>query len=266
MNKQIIDQQAIAVVPSRKIANLPISDLDVEEDYIFFCFTKFTKTMLAIQKLIELELFEDALILTRSNYECFIHAKSVVKYNNMIDHLVEYKLGLINEKRYKYVENKKGRIVRNKIVDIANSKEFDFINQIKSIAIKANEKITYEYIYPYLCDITHCNLITSAYYRDGIKYSYDKVNEQAKFNVLLWNVYFNLKFYNTLIEAEIFEIDELEERVLDVLISDSLKLLKVFEQEEKKAIKQLDELTGSTERDSFMNYINVIKELKSNLS
>lgn len=174
-------------------------------------------------------MFEDALILTRSNYECFIHAKSIIKQNDMINHLVEYKLGLIDEKRYKYASKN--------VIDIHTSEVHPYISQVKDIAQKANEYITYKHVYSYLCDITHCNLITSSYYRDGVHYSYKLVNKEAEFNALLWNVYFNLKFYNTLIEAEIFEIEELEERVLDVLSSDSLKLMTVFEAEEKESFK-----------------------------
>lgn len=36
LNKDIVDQQSIVVVPARRQANLPVSDLDIEEDYIFF--------------------------------------------------------------------------------------------------------------------------------------------------------------------------------------------------------------------------------------
>lgn len=266
LNKLIVDQQAIAVVPGKRQGNLPVSDLDIEEDYIFYCFTKFTKTLISIQKLIESALFEDALILTRSNYECFIHAKSIIKQNDMINHLVEYKLGLIDEKRYKYALSKKGRVIRDKVIDTLTSEEHTYISQVRSIAIKANEDITYEHVYSYLCDITHCNLITSSYYRDGIHYSYELVSKEAEFNVLLWNVYFNYKFYNTLIEAEILEIEELEEMVLDVLLSDSLKLMKVFEDEEKRIIQELKNLNDEEQIEKLRNYIKVVNELKRNLT
>ena len=48
LNKLIVNNQAIAVVPGKRIANISVSDLDIEEDYIFFCFTKFTKTLISI--------------------------------------------------------------------------------------------------------------------------------------------------------------------------------------------------------------------------
>lgn len=260
LNKLIVDQQSIVVVPARRQANLPVSDLDIEEDYIFFCFAKFTKTLIAIQKLIEIELFEDALVLTRSNYECFIHAKSIIKKNDMINHLVEYKLGLIGRKRYKYAPSN-----RNYVIDIHTSEVHPYVSQVKDIAQKANESITYKHVYSYLCDITHCNLITSSYYRDGVRYSYKLVSKEAEFNVLLWNVYFNLKFYNTLIEAEIFEIEELEERVLDVLSSDSLKLMTVFEAEEKRIIQELKNLNDENQIAGLKKYLNVVEKLKRNL-
>ncbi len=266
LNKVIIDQQAIAVVPGKKVGRLPISDLDIEEDYIFFCLTKFTKTMISIQNLIKNDLYEDALILTRSNYECLIHAKAIVENNNMITHLVEYKFGLLNEKRYKFTKNNNGRINRSRIADIDNpNEEFNYIHSISSIANQANERVSYEHIYSYFCDITHCNFITSAYYRDGVNYSYEMVNDLALYNVLLWNVYFSIKFYITLIDAEIFEIEELEERVLDVLLSDPIKLLKVFEDEEKKVIQDINKLTDENAIKSLQDYLHKIKIIKGSL-
>jgi hypothetical protein len=89
LNKRIVDEYSVAVVPAKRMAQIPVNDLDVEEDFIYFCFTKFTKSMIAINELMSKELYEDALILTRSNYECFINAKSVIKTEGMIEHLVD---------------------------------------------------------------------------------------------------------------------------------------------------------------------------------
>lgn len=266
LNKLIVDEQAMAVVPAKRNDNIPVNDLDIEEDYIFFCFTKFTKSLLSIQHLVNLHLYEDALILTRSNYECLIHAKSVIKYGGMIDHLVEYKLGLRGEKRYKFAVNKKGWRVKNKIIDKGTLEEYEYIEQVRSIAKKAMETDTYDHIYSYLCEMTHCNFITSGYYRDGIIYSYELISEKALYNVLLWNVYFNLKFYNTLIEAEILEIEDLEELVQGVLITDPIKVCEIFEFEQKRIIKLFEEQPLDSEKESIEEYLEILNKLKSNLS
>jgi hypothetical protein len=248
LNKEIINTYAIAVVPSKRTGKLPINDLDIEEDFIFFCFTKFTKTMLAIESLISKDLNEDALILTRSNYECFINAKSVIKTSGMIDHLVEYKLGLVNEKRYK----KKSR---NQIISKDSEGAFKYISSVWEIAKSANEESTYNYVYSFLCEITHLNMLTSGYYRKGIEYSYSLSSKIAKYNALLWNVYLNIKFYYTLIESEIIEDEEYNESLAGMLITDTIKLQKVFETE----IKRIEQETDMN--DEYVKYIDILKNL-----
>ena len=250
LNKRIVDFQSIVIVPSKKAIGMPVDEIDIEEDFIYFCFAKFTKTIIAIDNLIEYKLYEDALILLRSCYESFINAKSVVFAPETLEHFVEYKLGLIDNKKYK--KRKFG-----KIQNIDTEEEVVYIDKIYDIAKKAKEEISYKYLYKYLCEITHCNFITSGYYRDGVVYSYKKENMIALYNLLLWSIYINYKFYNCLIEDEIFDIEELEDEVLDVLNDDILIIVEEFE----SMIKNIEESSSKNKE----SYITMLKELKNNI-
>ncbi|PIC94627.1 hypothetical protein CSV69_15800 [Sporosarcina sp. P26b] len=264
LNKLIVDEQAMAIVPTLRKAKLPVNDLDVEEDFIFFCFTKFTKTLISIQCLIRQHLFEDSLILTRSNYECLINAKSVINDEDMVDHLVEYKLGITTGK-YTHPLTQKSKPIRNKLERSKDSTgSFEYFYQINTIAEKANETITYESLYSYLCEITHCNFLTSGYYRNGTNYSYKNESPSALLNVLLWNVFLNLKFFNTLIEAEIFDIPDLEEQVIGVLSSDVIKIIEIFEEEEKEINKSIEEETNEDNKAEMIDSLERISILKEN--
>ncbi|MGG3854558.1 hypothetical protein ABET36_09095, partial [Caldifermentibacillus hisashii] len=75
--------------------------------------------------------------------------------------------------------------------------------------------------------------------------------------------YFGLT--STLIDAEIFEIEELEERVLDILLSDPIKLLKVFEDEEKKVVQDINKFTDENSIKSLQDYLNKINIIKRSL-
>lgn len=266
LNKRIVDEQAIAVVPGLSMANQPINDVDIEEDYIYFCFTKFTKTMIAIETLLKNELNEDALILVRSNYECLVHAKSIVKTAELIDHFTSYKLGLIDQKRFQYAKTKKGGKNRRKILDVNDpSREIKYISNISEIASAAEETISYKHIYSYLCDLTHCNIVTSGYYREMCEYSYELANKRALWNVLKWSIYFNLKFYKALIEANIFNINKIENAVLRVLSSDQIKLIGFFDDEVKRITKELSSITDETLKDKLNEHILILEILKKEI-
>lgn len=252
LNKKIVKFQSIVVVPSKRIGGMPVNDIDIEEDFVYFCFAKFTKTMISINILVKEKLYEDALILLRSNFECFINAKAVVFSPESLNSFIEYKFGLIDGKKYK---KKNGR--SDKIRDVSTGEEFDYIDKIYDMAKKAKETDSYKYLYKYLCEITHCNFITSVYYRDGAVYSYEKVNEVALYNVLLWSVYLNYKFYNWLIEDDIFDIDELEDEVADVLNKDFIVLLGEFD----KIISDIKKINSNDEN---IEKLEILKEIYLN--
>ena len=78
-------------------------------------------------------------------------------------------------------------------------------------------------------------------------------------------LFFYFGLTSTLIDAEIFEIEELEERVLDILLSDPIKLLKVFEDEEKKVVQDINKLTDENSIKSLQDYLNKINIIKRSL-
>ncbi len=78
-------------------------------------------------------------------------------------------------------------------------------------------------------------------------------------------LFFYFGLTSTLIDAEIFEIEELEERVLDILLSDLIKLLKVFEDEEKKVVQDINKLTDENSIKSLQDYLNKINIIKRSL-
>lgn len=94
LNRQIISAIGeVEVISAQKKGDKPY-DEDYRKDFLMFCFLKYTKTLNSILVLLENNLNEDALILTRSNYEVLMHAKALVKDKDMINHFLHYKLGL----------------------------------------------------------------------------------------------------------------------------------------------------------------------------
>lgn len=261
LNKEIIDDQAIAVVPGKTAGDLPVNDLDIEEDYVWFCFAKFTKTCLAIQKLIKSDLCEDALILTRSNYETLIHAKAVINSRGAIDHLVEFKLGLEYGK-YKKTRQKAPPGYRIIADSTDTTQTFQYTDKIWKIAELANESNSYERVYRYLCDLTHCDIDTIGYYQKGSHYSYKGLSQKALLNTLLWNVYINNKFYNVLMNGEMLEISKLERKVVDAIIEENQLLEEIFDMQILKIQTYLTSMEDGEMKQKLEKYINGLKTLK----
>lgn len=205
-----------------------MNDLDIEEDYVWFCFAKFTKTCLAIQKLIKSDLCEDALILTRSNYETLIHAKAIINFRGAIAHLVEFKLGLEFGK-YKRTSQKAPHGYRIIADSTDTTQTFQYTNKIWKIAELANESNSYERVYKYLCDLTHCDIDTIAYYQEGLRYHYTGFSQTALLNTLLWNVYINYKFYNVLMNGKMLEVSKLQRKVVKSISEDTQVIEEIFD-------------------------------------
>jgi len=261
LNKGIIDKASIAVVPVKSAANEPVDTWDVENDYIWFCFAKFTKTSLAIQKLIKIGLHEDALILTRSNYETLIHAKSVIVSPGTIDHFIEFKLGLENG-IYKDTRKYDPRGYRIIVDKTDPEMTFSYTDNISKIAALAEESNSYQ-IYKYLCDLTHCDINTIGYYQEDAHYSYSGSSRKALMNSLLWNVFFNCKFYEVLLDGEMLDVDGLIGTVSDTFFEYSSALKEVLDMEILKAevySNYTDDEDMRTELNKYITNLSILRD------
>lgn len=261
LNKEVIDKASVAVVPKKIAADISVDTWEIENDYIWFCFAKFTKTSMAIQKLIKAGLNEDALILTRSNFETLIHAKAVIVSHNAIDHFVEFKLGLENGI---YKDTRKYDSCGYRIIVDKTDPEmkFSYTDNISKIAALAEESNSYQ-IYKYLCDLTHCDINTIGYYQEDAHYSYSGSSRKALMNSLLWNVFFNCKFYEVLLDGEIFDVDGLTGKVSDTFFEHSSALKEVLDMEILKTevyLKSTDDEEIRTDLKKYITNLSILRD------
>ena len=250
INKEIISKEGLVEVIAHYYLKRRPTDREYKKDFLLFCITKFSKTLKAIMLLLENDLNEDALILTRSNYEIMLHTKALAKKNEVVNHFIQYKLGLENEKYYHYKKGNKGKRIWNIIIDNDNpDNEIQYINEIKQIARHANEVDSYKNIYKFLCEVSHCNFLTSGYYRDNIHYDIQNGLSGAKINALVLNIGISLKMFEAYVESGLLgEYFENVEHILNSLLKkDKLILPKWFE-EEKNYINDLV-LEGDLDRE-----------------
>lgn len=66
---------------------------EIRHDFIFFCFTKGTKSLEAIDILLTAGYTEDAKILARSAYECYLNGSFIIAFPEKIDLVVAAKVG-----------------------------------------------------------------------------------------------------------------------------------------------------------------------------
>lgn len=137
-----------------------------------------------------------------------------------------------------------------------------YISSISKIAYGAGESTSYKHIYKFLCEQTHCNFLTSGYYRNetGTYYTLENGTDGARHNVMLFNVGFCLKFYDSLLKTDLLgeDFEEFEDVICSILIEDKLKLQEIFEIEEKRIetfIKEVDSQDGA-------EYLRLVTNIK----
>lgn len=231
-NREIISQEGLVEVIEANSKKMIPTNENYKKDFLMFCLTKFTKTLSSIIILMNNNLNEDALILSRSNYEIMLHTKAVGRNEELINHFIQYKLGLVEEEYYKYKRGNYGKRIWNKIVDNDNlDSEIEYISKIQKIAEEAGEKDSHNNTYNFLCELSHCNFLTSGYYRNGKNYTLTNDVDRTKNNVLLLNMDFSLKLYGGLLESGIFRgVKGIEDRICSLIIEDKIILQKWVEE------------------------------------
>jgi len=200
---RIIQKYGKVVVIQKKNESLPIDYDDLVHDYVFFCYTKGTRSLLAADILLTDGLFEDAKIIIRSAYECYINAGFALHNPERINELIELRVGEYFG-RYEHPLSKKGNIIRKKLIHPVTKEIIDFntsVAQMASNTTKQWDAKVHPGLYSFLSEFTHVHMIASGSYRNDTEdwYSVEPDFEAAYYSVAL-STYISWLIFDSAIE------------------------------------------------------------------
>lgn len=169
---------------------------DLFHDFIFFAFTKSYKSFRASLILADNFFQEDSQIIIRTIYESYLAIKYVSKTPSEIYHFTYKALG-ISTNQLSHPLSKNGRLQKNKIFNpkTGNIEEFGLsITKMAENLESEHEIALHKTLYPYLCEHTHLNMISSGNYRNNEqnKYLYDSHN--GYYNPFIYQAYLLILF------------------------------------------------------------------------
>jgi len=204
--------------------NVSGKDSYVHNDFIHFCITKGSKHLLAAECLLENGFGEDAIILIRCAYECYITASYAIDNPDpTVNKLVYDKLGLYSGK-LQYAETKKGKIDYRNIVRKKGDAKASAPPTFEKIIFDLNcpeDIAVHRAFYNLTSEHTHVHMVASGNYREGYKY---KVRDPSQVsNGELLGAYIGTLLLNIACNYE--NISDIEGRQCRILIDDTKNAL-----------------------------------------
>jgi len=198
--RAIVDRYAFA----KAIATNNYNDANVANDFFYYCFTKSTKTLIAINVLIEERLGEDAQILIRAAYENYLAISFLVSNPDRLDDLVAKKVGA-HTGYLQHPLTSRGRIDYRKVIDPDSGEKLPFglsVAEMVSLGKYSEDREVHWPLYGFLSEHCHPHMMASGNYRDktNLHYSYEN-----KIQVLQAVVYATYIYVLLLDEARCFQ-------------------------------------------------------------
>lgn len=145
----------------------------VVSDYAWFCLTKATKTLCAVDLLLTELFFEDAKVLMRCAYECYLNAAFLTANPARAADLVPVKVRLYRGD-LQHPIGRSGKRIRRRILDPQTGEARDFQITIEEMANKTGFAVdanVHQPLYRFLSEFTHVHIIAiGAYANDETKH------------------------------------------------------------------------------------------------
>ncbi|MCK0158230.1 DUF5677 domain-containing protein [Cellulophaga sp. F20128] len=175
--EKLLDQNGKVVCITKKQNEVEFKD--IFQDFINFGIFKSYKSCSASLLLAENFLKEDSQIIIRTIYENYLAIKYVSKTPQAVFHFTYKDLG-VSANLLSHPVSKNGRMEKNKIVNpnTGNIESFGLgVSKMAASLESENEVELHKSFYPYLCEHTHLNMISSGNYRtrENNKYIYDSL-------------------------------------------------------------------------------------------
>jgi hypothetical protein len=178
MFEKLLDKKGKVICLTKKQDEVEFKD--IFHDFINFGIFKSYKSLRASLLLAENFLQEDSQIIIRTIYENYLVIKYVSKTPQEVFHFTYKALG-VSANLISHPISKNGRLQKNKIVNPNNGNIENFGLGMSKMADSLESKFEIELhksFYPYLCEHTHLNMISSGNYRnkENNKYIFDSID------------------------------------------------------------------------------------------
>ena len=227
-------------------------DAEFISDFQYFVFTKSTKSLESIRKLLDIGHTEDVFVLARTMFEGYIASRYIdERYDDTILNDFIFVPQLISQRKVIY-DGENARIRDgNEIID--------FIQRNPSDMRLGKDKNYFYDLYGFLCDFAHCNFSTVYYYIDKHdRYTCGNVINEFLTRVIVLFIYTKLFESIVTIEGEDF-LNQREEQECYKLVEDATKAL--FEQ-----LDYLSKYNCKSVNDELNNHMKkMFKEMKKSL-
>ncbi|MDO4982503.1 MAG: DUF5677 domain-containing protein [Eubacteriales bacterium] len=191
-------------------------DVNFLNDYRYYAFTKCTKSLMGIVKLLEMGNYEDALILCRTMMECYLSQRY---FDDKFDDSTLYDMVVIPMGLNSGVFVLKDGVLRKR-----DGEQLTYNMRSPDDLSLGKDKNYFVDMYRFLCEIAHCNFSqASAFLDDGNRFVlYTEVNRES---ANLFPLFVFSKIFENVVLLEYVQFDDPEEEAEDVEL---LKDLTVF--------------------------------------
>lgn len=221
-------------------------------DFQYFVFTKSTKSLESIRKLLSIGHTEDVFILARTMFEGYLASRYIdEKYEDSFLNDFIFVPQLIAQRKVIYEEGKARIRETNEVIDFLQRNP----SQMK---LGKDKKYFYE-LYAFLCDFAHCNFSIIYYFIDknGL-YTCDNVVNEFLVRIIVLFIYTKIFESIVTVEGEDF-LNKREERECYKLVEESTRFL----YKQLEYFSNYDSQNVGAELNKHMK--NMFKEMKKSL-
>lgn len=156
-------------------------------DFFHYCVAKGSKHIRAALVLVDNEFPEDAIVLSRAAYECYVSAAYAKTHGiKAIDDLVYNPVGL-SAGTVQYVQTKTGRLDYRRLVDVRTDECYPARPSVEKMILGTShpaDAVVHRHYYGFSSEHAHVHMAGSGNYRDGASYT-DEGNAQRPNAVFL---------------------------------------------------------------------------------
>ncbi len=185
--KRLVDSYALPLA----IIHDSYEHRHIFNDFVYFCFTKSTKTLAAINRILADGFGEDAQILLRSSYESYLAIAFLTNHPSRLDDLVAKKVGL-KTGDFSHPVSPTGRKDYRRVVDTQSGEILPFslsVAEMAGLTKYPEDLFIHRALYAFLSEHCHAHMMASGNYRDDKNERYVYENRSQVLQATVFGAY-----------------------------------------------------------------------------